>query len=93
MCAVSWYSCCSLPTIQRRYEDVQNQLPTRTDTTFLVLVDLVDTMSLYATQSPGPLALTGFYGIIRPLSSMLYAAKKDMAVKIMILYVEMLGDR
>ena len=44
-------------------------------------------------QSPDPVALTSFSGIIRPLSIMVYAAKGDMAIKVKVLSVEMLGDR
>ena len=46
---------------------------------FFVLVVIVDTMRLYGIQSPDPVALTCFSGIIRPLSIMFYAAKEDMA--------------
>ena len=80
--AVSWYSRCSQPTLQRRY---RGQSPTRTDITFYVLVALVDTMRLYGIQSPDPVALTRFSSIIRLLSIMLYAAKGDMAIKVMVL--------
>ena len=48
-------------------------------------------MRLYGIQSPDPVALTSFSGIIRPLSVMFYAAKGEMAIKVMVLYVEMLG--
>ena len=44
-------------------------------------------------QSPDPVALTSFSGIMRPLSIMFYAAKGDMAIKVKVLSVEMLGDR
>ena len=33
---------------------------------------------------PDPVALTSFSGIIRLLSIMLYAAKEDMAIKVMV---------
>ena len=57
-----------------------------------------DTMRLYGIQSPDPVALTGFSGIIRPLSIMFYAAIKNMAIKVIALLVEMAkcsatGDR
>ena len=82
--AVSWYSRCSQPTPQRRYEGVQRSIA-NTDITFYVLVTLVDTMRLYGIQSPDPVALTSFSSIIRPLSIMVYAAKGDMAIKVMVL--------
>ena len=63
----------------------RRQSPTRTDITFYVLVALVDTMRLYGIQSPDPVALTSFSSIIRPLSIMVYAAKGDMAIKVMVL--------
>ena len=71
----------------------RGQSLTRTDITFYVLVALVDTMRLHGIQSSDPVALTSFSSIIRPLSIMVYAAKGDMAIKVMVLYVEMLGDR
>lgn len=50
-----------------------------------VLISLVNIMRLCGIQSPDPIALTGFSGIIRPLSIMFYGAKGDMAVKVMVL--------
>ena len=49
-------------------------------------------MRWYGIQSPDPVVLMGFSGIILPLSIMFYAAKGDMTVKAMVLYVEVLGD-
>ena len=46
----------------------RGQSPTRADITFYVLVALVDSMRLYGIQSPDPVALMSFSGIIRPLS-------------------------
>ena len=43
---------------------------------FFVLVALVDTM---------PVTLTGFSGVIRPLSIMFYAAKGDIAIEVTVL--------
>ena len=63
----------------------RGQSPKRADITFYVLVALVDTMRLYGIQSPDPVALTRFPNIIRPLSIMVYAAKGDMAIKVMVL--------
>ena len=63
----------------------RGQSPTQTDMTLYVLVALVDTLRLYGIQSPDPVALTSFSGIIRPLSIMVYAAKGDMAIKVMVL--------
>ena len=65
--------------------ETRGQSPTRTDITFYVLVALVDTKRLYGIQSPDPVALTSFSSIIRPLSIMVYAAKGDMAIKVMVL--------
>ena len=84
LCAVSWNSRCSKPTLQRRYEGVQRQSPTRSDNIFR-LVALIDTRRLYGIQSPDPVALTSFSCIIRPLSIMFYAAKGHMAIKVMVL--------
>ena len=63
----------------------RGQSPTRTDITVYVLVALVDTMRLYGIQSPDPVALTSFSSIIQPLSIMIYAAKRDMAIKVLVL--------
>ena len=63
----------------------RGQSPTRTDITFYVLVALVDTMRLHGIQSSDPVALTSFSSIIRPLSIMVYAAKGDIAIKVMVL--------
>ena len=63
----------------------RGQSPTRTEITFYVLVALVDTMRLHGIQSSDPVALTSFSSIIRPLSIMVYAAKGDMAIKVMVL--------
>ena len=52
---------------------------------FFVLVALVDTMRLYGIQSPDPVALMSFSGLIRPLSVMFNAAKGDMGIKVMVL--------
>ena len=52
---------------------------------YYVLVALADTMRLYGIHTPDPVALTGFSGVIRPLSIMLYAAKGGMAIKSMVL--------
>ena len=62
----------------------RGQSPTRTDITFYVLVALVDTMRLHGIQSSDPVALTSFSSIIRPLSIMVYAAKGDIAIKVMV---------
>ena len=83
--AVSWYSRCSQPTLQRRYEGVQRSIAKRTDITFYVLVALNDTKRMYGIQSPDPVALTSFSSIIRPLRIMGYEAKGDMAIKVMVL--------
>ena len=91
--ADSWYSRCSQPTLHRRYEGVQRSIANTHWITFYVLVALVDTMRLHGIQSSDPVALTSFSSIIRSLSIMVYAAKGDMAIKVMVLYVEMLGDR
>ena len=63
----------------------RGQSPTRTDITFFVMIALIDTMRLYVIQSPDPVALTSFSGIIRPLSIMFYAAKGETAIKVMVL--------
>ena len=60
---------------------------------FFVLVALVDTMRLYGIQAPDPVPLTSFSSIVRPLSIMFYTAKGDMAIKVIVLLVDMLGDR
>ena len=64
---------------------LDRQSSTRTDITFDVVVALVDTMRLHGIQSSDPVALTSFSSIIRPLSIMVYAAKGDMAIKVMVL--------
>ena len=83
--AVSWYSPAPNPPFMDKTKVSRGQSPTRTDITFYVLVALVDTMRLYGIQSPDPVALTSFSSIIRPLSIMVYAAKGDMAIKVMVL--------
>ena len=69
-------------TIRRRPEVNHTHALTQP---FFVLVTLVDTMRLYGIQSPDPVALMGFSGVIRLLSIMFYAAKGDMAFKVMVL--------
>ena len=72
----------------------RGQSPTHALTqSFFVLVALVDTMRLYGIQAPDPVALTSFSGIVRPLSIMFYTAKGDMAIKVIVLLVDMLGNR
>ena len=83
--ADSLYSRCSQPTFIDDTKVSRGQSPTRTDITFYVLVALVDTMRLHGIQSSDPVALTSFSSIIRPLSIMVYAAKGDMAIKVMVL--------
>ena len=73
------------PTNNQPTKVSRGQSPTHTDITFYILVALVDTMRLYSIQSPDPVALTSFSSIIRPLSIMVYAAKGDMAIKVMVL--------
>ena len=63
----------------------RGQSPTSTYIIFDVLVALGDTIRLYGNESPDPIALTSFSGIIRPLSIMIYAAKGDMTIKVMVL--------
>ena len=75
----------SSPPFRDETKVSRGQSPTHTDITFYVLVALVDTMRLYGIQSPDPVALTSFSSIIRPLSIMVYAAKGDMAIKVMVL--------
>ena len=74
-----------LPAHPSETKESRDQSPTRNDISFYVLVALVDTMRLYGIQSPDPVALTSFSSIIRSLSIMFYAAKGDMAIKVMVL--------
>ena len=82
--AVSLYSRCSQPTFRDDTKVSRGQSPTRTDIIFYVPVALVDIMRLYGIQSPDQVALTSFSSIIRPLSIMIYVAKGDMAIKVMV---------
>ena len=66
-------------TIRRRPEVNRQHALTQP---FFVPVALVDNMRLYGIQSPDPVALTGFFGVIRPLGIKFYAAKGDMAIKL-----------
>ena len=83
--ADSLYSPAASPPFIDDTKVSRGQSPTRTDITFYVLVDLVDTMRLHGIQSADPVALTSFSSIIRPLSIMVYAAKGDMSIKVMVL--------
>ena len=66
----------------RRRPDISHHVLTKP---FFVLVALVDTMRLHGIQSPAPAALMSFSGNVRPLSIVVYAAKGDMAIKVIVL--------